>query len=83
MGLYEFNWMPFGLRNAPATFQRLMEYCLGDANFETLLICLDDVNVFAPDFATLLKHLEQALACLAQHGLKLRPDKGHLFQSSV
>lgn len=83
MGLYESNWMPFGSGNAPATFQRLRESCLGDMNFESLLIYLDDIIVFAPDFSTHLKHLEQVFSHLAQHGLKLRPNNCHLFWSSV
>lgn len=33
MGLHEFNRMPMGLCNAPGTFQRLVESCLGDQNF--------------------------------------------------
>lgn len=69
--------MPFGLRNAPATFQRLMESCLGEINFESLLIYLDDVIVFAPDFATHLEYLEQVFTRLVKHGLK------NLFQPSV
>ncbi|XP_077127863.1 uncharacterized protein LOC143783344 [Ranitomeya variabilis] len=40
MGLFEFNRMPFGLATAPGTFQRLMEHCLGDLNFESVLIYL-------------------------------------------
>ena len=42
MGLFECNRMPFGLQNAPATFQRLMMTCLGDLNLSSLLIYLDD-----------------------------------------
>ena len=46
MGLYEFNRMPFGLSNAPATFQRFMEWCFGDQSCETLMFYLDDNNFF-------------------------------------
>lgn len=44
-GLYQFNRMPFGLCNAPGTFQRLMERILGDQHFQSLLLYLDDVVV--------------------------------------
>ncbi|MEW8115520.1 MAG: reverse transcriptase family protein [Candidatus Thiodiazotropha endolucinida] len=42
LGFYEFNRMPFGLCNAPATFQRLMERCMGDMMLRDCLIYLDD-----------------------------------------
>ncbi len=45
-GLFEFNRMPFGLCNAPSTFQRLMERMFGSQHFQTLLLYLDDVIVF-------------------------------------
>ena len=47
MGLYECESMPFGLCNAPPTFQRLMQNCLGKLNLIYCLIYLDDVIVFS------------------------------------
>lgn len=82
-GLYEFNRMPFGLCNAPATFQRLMQRCLGNLVNDSLLIYLDDVIVFSPDFHSHLRHLEEVFQCLYNHGLKLQPKKCHLFQREV
>lgn len=83
MGLYQFERMPFGLCNAPATFQRLMQRCLGDKVHDFLLIYLDDVIVFSSDFASHLGHLEQVFSRLGAHGLKLQPAKCSLFQRSV
>ena len=47
MGLYECESMSFGLCNAPPTFQRLMQNCLGELNLTYCLIYLDDVIVFS------------------------------------
>ena len=46
-GFYEFLRMPFGLTNAGASFCRLMEMCIGDQQYVTLLFYLDDICVFA------------------------------------
>ena len=46
MGFFECERIPFGLCNAPATFQRLMQSCLGELNLTYCLIYLDDVIVF-------------------------------------
>lgn len=81
--LYEFEWMPFDLFNTPATFQRLMQHCLGNLVNESLLIYLDDVVVFSPDFNSHVHHLEEVLLQLHQHGLKLQPKKCHLSQREV
>ena len=82
-GLYEFNRMPFGLTNAPVTFQRLMECCLGDLNFRTCLIYLNDVIVFARSFPEMLQRLEEVLQCLGKYGLKLKMSKCKLFQRKL
>ncbi len=47
MGLYEFNRLPQGLCNSPASFMRLMTNIFGDQNFLTLLCYLDDLLVYA------------------------------------
>lgn len=83
LGLFEFQRMPFGLCNAPATFQRLMQQCLSGQITESLLVYLDDIIVYSPDFATHLKHLDEVFERLWRHGLKLRPDKCKLFHRQV
>lgn len=82
MGLYEFNRMPFGLCNAPATFQRLMQRCLGGMIHESLLIYLD-VIVYSPDFDSHLQDLEAVFQRLLEMGLKLQPKKCRFLQKEV
>ena len=82
-GLFEFNRMPFGLTNAPVTFQGLMERCLTGLNSKICLAYLDDVIVFARTFDEMLERLEAVLKRLEEHGLKLKPSKGQLFQTKL
>ena len=76
-GLYEFRVMPFGLCNAPATFQRLMQKTLtglgGDQPFCSVYI--DDVIVFSKTVEEHLDHLAQVFNRLRKIGLKLHPQK--------
>lgn len=83
LGLFEFQRMPFGLCNGPATFQRLMQHCLSDYIVDFLLVYLDDVIVYSIDFYTHLHHLERVFQRLAQYGLKLRLDKCQFLQQQV
>ncbi|MCG8049378.1 MAG: reverse transcriptase family protein, partial [Candidatus Thiodiazotropha endolucinida] len=50
IGFFECNRMPFGLCNAPATFQRLMERAMGELNLRDCLIYLDDIIIFSETF---------------------------------
>lgn len=62
LGLYKFNWMPFSLTNAPSTFQRFTECCLGDLNFWT--VHLDVIIIFSKTFENHIHHLDQVFTCL-------------------
>ena len=65
VGLYEFTVMPFGLCNAPATFQRLMECVLAGLSREKCLVYLDDILVMG---ATFDEHLANLQAVFEQSG---------------
>ena len=82
-GLFEFNRMPFGLCNAPGTFQRLMERIFGDQSLQSVLLYLDDVVVFSATFEQHLQRLEMVLARVRQHHLKLKLAKCHFFAQEV
>lgn len=69
-GLFEFQRMPFGLCNAPSTFQRLMERMFGDQHCRSLLLYLDDVVVFSSTVDQHLDRLDLVLGWLQQEGLK-------------
>ncbi|KAJ8017850.1 hypothetical protein HOLleu_44491 [Holothuria leucospilota] len=82
-GLYEYKRMPFGLCNAPATFQRLMQSCLGDLFFKSLLCYLDDVLVYSSTFEDHLIRLSLVFQRFRQNGLKIKPQKCALFRPEV
>ena len=83
MGLFECNRMPFGLCNAPATFQRLMQNCLGELNLTYCLIYLDDVIVYSKTPEQHLQRMRVIFDCLREHGLKLKPTKCDLFRMEL
>ena len=82
LGFFECNRMPFGLCNAPATFQRLMERCMGELNLRDCLIFLDDIIIFSSTFEQHL-HLHAVFSNLEQHNLKLNPAKCAFFRKQV
>ena len=83
LGFYECNRMPFGLCNAPATFQRLMERCMGELNLRDCLIYLDDIIVFSSTFEEHLERLQAVFSRRELHNLKLKATKYEFFKSRV
>lgn len=82
-GLFEFNRMPFGLCNAPSTFQRLMQRLFGEQHCQSLLLYLDDVVVFSSSISQHLERLEGVLSRLGQEGLKAKLEKCTFFKQEV
>ena len=82
-GLYEFCVMPFGLCNAPATFQRLMETALAGLARDSCMVYLDDILVIGQSFEEHLHNLRQVFTRLRDAGLRLKPKKCWLAMHSV
>ena len=82
-GLWQFTVMPFGLCNAPATFERLMEKVLRPILNKICLVYLDDVIIFGKNFEEMLANLREVLLLLDKANLKLNPKKCSLFSREV
>ena len=82
-GLFEFIRMPFGLCNAPATFQRLMNHVLRDLIGIRVLVYLDDIIIFSNSLEEHLTHLREVLLRLRNAGLKLKSDKCDFMREKV
>ena len=79
-GHFEMTRMPFGLNS---TFQRTMELALHGLQWVTCLIYIDDIVVFGRSFDEHISRVQEVLERIKQAGLKLKPDKSNLFQTSV
>ena len=82
-GLYEFQFMPFGMVNAPSTFERCMETILRGLHWKTCLIYLDDIIVFSETIEEHLSRLTEVLTRIRDAGLKLKTSKCHFFKREV
>ena len=83
LGFYECVRMPFGLTNSPATFQRLMESCLGDLHLKYCIIYLDDIIIFSKTPGEHLKRLRSVFEKLDEAGLRLKPGKCEFFRPQL
>ena len=83
LGLYEFTCMPFGLSNAGSSFCCLMEQCLGDQQFVTFLLYLDNICIFTQSIEEMLDHIDLVFTRLKAFHLKIKPKECHFFDTSI
>ena len=74
-GLYEFTVLPFGLKNSPSIFQRLMHQVLEGLLGQICMVFLDDIVIFSSTWEEHLQHLREVFARLHEHNLSVHPDK--------
>lgn len=82
-GLFQFLGMPFGLKNAPAVFQRFIDALLGHLRWKAALAYIDDIIVFAKTLAQHVKDLDYLLKEAIRVGLKFAVDKCHFGYTSL
>ena len=83
LGFFECDCIPFGLCNAPVTFQQLMQNCLGELNLIYCLIYLDNLIVFSQTAKEHLNQLHVMFYQLREYNLKLKASKCSLFKEEI
>ena len=82
-GLYEFTSMSFSLTNTGTSFCHLMEMCIGDQQYVTPLVYLDDIFIFTSSANQMLERIELVFSRLKEFYLKIKLKKSYFFQTSV
>ena len=82
-GIYAWNSMPFGLNNASATFQSILNGIMRNINWRYVLCYIDDIVIFSPTFELHLQHLSEVFQRLREAGLKLSPSKCFFAQKQI
>ncbi|CAH2014093.1 unnamed protein product [Acanthoscelides obtectus] len=82
-GHYEFTRMPFGLKNAPATFQRVMDNILRGIQNEKCLVYLDDIIIFSTSLQEHISRLREVFERLRQSNFKIQLDKSEFLRKEV
>jgi len=83
LGLYEFVVLPFGLTNAPATFQTLMNGIFHAHLGQFVIVYLDDIMVYSRTLEEHISHLRQVLSLLREHKLYAQERKCELFKTEL
>jgi len=82
-GLYQFKVIPFGLVNAPAIFQRLMNDVLRNYLRKFCLIYLDDIIIYSKNLKNYKRHVRKVLQAIRSAGFKLKPAKCKWFKQEI
>ena len=82
-GCFQFRRMPFGLCNAPASFQRAMDIILSAYKWRSCLVYLDDIIIFSSSFKEHLKDVTDILTVLQKAGVSLKLKKCEFFRKHV
>ena len=82
-GLYQYIRMPFGMTNAPATFQRTLDIVLSRYKWKTCLVYIDDIIIFSRNGEEHLEHVEEILRTLREAGVSLKIAKCEFFKNTV
>ena len=80
-GTFQFEVMPFGLMNAPSTFQRMMDIVL--QGFSVVRVYIDDVVVFSKSLDEHVRHLKEVFIRISKHHLKVKLSKCHFAEPSI
>jgi hypothetical protein len=80
-GVFAFLRLPFGLKNAPSVFCRLISGIL--EGLEGVVVYVDDLLVYADSVEEHHRRLAAVLSRLAEHGFKVKPEKCHLLRTSI
>lgn len=82
-GHYEYVRMPFGLKNAPSTFQRVMDNILRDYLYKSCFVYMDDIVIFSKSLQEHLIHVKQIFDKLKHYNLKVQLDKSEFLRKEV
>ena len=83
LGFYDCEWMLFRLCNALATFQQLMQNCLGELKLTFCIIYLDDIIMYSKMESEHLHCLHMVFTGFCKHNLKLKPSKCNYFWQEI